>query len=315
MTALTNKLLRRKRFYFFALLAGLLVFFYDYAEMRRSDEGFTSILNDNPYGYEASIDYYRVQGRRMRFVEIGHDSLPLITFIHGAPSSSAFWEDLMRDSLLLGRAKLLAIDRPGYGYSGFGLPEISVEKQAAYIAELLKKKSAVHETIILHGSSYGGTVTARIAMDYPDLIDGILLQSASVAPGQEKTYWISYPTSHWLLSWLVPGPLRVANAEKLSHREQLEAMAPFWERIRSAAIILHGTADELIYPINAEYAKERLINAMYLEVQMVKDKGHDLLWTGRHLLINSLMKLIRINQQPVLSGVEQGIGESVAVSR
>jgi hypothetical protein len=116
-----------------------------------------------------------------------------------------------------------------------------------------------------------------------------------------------------LLRWLIPGPLRVANAEKLSHREQLEAMVPFWKRIRSAAIILHGTADNLIYPVNAEYAKERLINAMYLEVQMVKDKGHDLLWTGRQLLINSLMKLIRIDQQAALSELKQGVGERVAV--
>jgi len=99
----------------------------------------------------------------------------------------------------------------------------------------------------------------------------------------------------------VPAPIRVANAEKLSHRQQLEKMAPLWEHIRSAAIILHGTADNLIYPDNAEYARERLKNALYLEVQLVKDKGHDLLWTGRQLLINSLVKLIRINQDPLFS--------------
>jgi len=294
---ITTRLLRRKTFYFSLLLAAILAFVYDFAEMRRSDRAFTAVLNDNHYGYEAEIDYYRVEGRRMRYVEIGHDSLPLIVFIHGAPSSSAFWEDLLRDSLLLGRAKLLAIDRPGYGYSGFGLPEISVKKQAGYIAELLQQKRSIHDKIVLHGSSYGGTVTARIAMDYPNLVDGILLQSASVAPGLEKTYWISYPTSHWLLKWLMPATIRVANAEKLSHRKQLEEMAPLWEDIRSAAIILHGTADELIFPKNAAYAKERLKNAVYLEVQMVKDKGHDLLWTGRHLLVNSLMKLISIEQE------------------
>ena len=174
-----------------------------------------------------------------------------------------------------------------------------MKRQAACIARLLQRKRLEHKTIILHGSSYGGTVTARIAMDYPDLVDGILLQSASVMPGEEKTYWISYPTHHWALRWLVPGPIRVANAEKLSHRRQLEEMAPLWDRIRSAAIVLHGTADKLIYPDNAKYAKERLINAVYLEVQMVKDTGHDLLWTGRKLLISSLMKLIRIQEDPI----------------
>ncbi len=290
-----SKWFRKKRFYFLLLLAVGLGFIYEYTEMRRSDNAFMELLADNPFDYQASIDYYWVKGRRMRYVEIGNDSLPLIVFIHGAPSSSAFWEDMLRDSLLLSQAKLVAVDRPGYGYSGFGRPEVSVEKQAAYIARLLDKKRQEHGTIILHGSSYGGTVTARIAMDYPELVDGILLQSASLAPGEEKTYWISYPTSHWALSWLMPGTIRVANAEKLSHKEQLEAMAPLWQRIRSAAIVLHGTADNLIYPGNAGYAAERLINAAYLEVQMVKDRGHDLLWTGTDLLKQSLIKLIRFN--------------------
>lgn len=295
--AFVFNVLRRKRFHFSILLAVALVFSYRFTEMRRSDNTFIQLLSNNPFHYQADIDYYWVKGRRMRYVEIGNDSLPLIVFIHGAPSSSAFWEDMLRDSLLLSQAKLLAVDRPGYGYSGFGRPEVSVEKQAAYIASLLRKKRKEHSTIILHGSSYGGTVTARIAMDYPDLVDGILLQSASVAPGEEKTYWISYPTSHWSLSWLMPGPIRVANAEKLSHKEQLEAMAPLWQRIRSAAIVLHGTADNLIYPINAGYAAEKLINATYLEVKMVKDRGHDLLWTGTDLLKQSLVKLIRFNRQ------------------
>lgn len=276
--------------------------------MRRSDRALQTQLADNPYGYQASVNYYRVAGRRMRYVEIGNDSLPLIVFIHGAPSSSAFWEDLLRDSTLLGRAKLLAVDRPGYGYSGFGRPEVSVAKQAAFIAKLLERERPFHKTIILHGSSYGGTVTARIAMDYPDLVDGILLQSASVAPGEEKTYWISYPTSHWLLRWLMPATIRVANAEKLSHRAQLEAMAPLWARIHSAAIVLHGTADNLIYPVNALYAKERLKNALYLEVEFIKDKGHDLLWTGRDVLIQSLLKLIKISQDHTLAQMGKKVG-------
>lgn len=265
--------------------------------MRRDDQTFASLLAHNPLHYQATIDYYEVPERPMRFVEIGDDCLPLVVFIHGAPSSSAFWEELLRDSLLLSRAKLLAVDRPGYGYSGFGRPEISVERQAAYIAELLREKRAQHETIILHGSSYGGTVTARLAMDYPELVDGILLQSASLMPGKETTYWISYPTHHWLLRWLMPGPIRVANAEKLSHKAQLKAMAPLWERIRSAAIVLHGTADRLIFPENAKYARDRLINASYLEVGLLDGKRHDLLWTARERLIRSLIKLIRINER------------------
>lgn len=292
-------LIRRKRFYAFLTLAALLAFFYNFTEMRLSDATLKQVLSDNPFHYQARIDYHEQDGRRLRYLEIGRDSLPLIVFIHGAPSSLSFWKGMLKDSALLSKAKLLAVDRPGYGHSGYGRPEISVKKQAQLIGNLIRKIAPQHPSVILHGSSYGGTVAARLAMDFPDLVDGLLLQSASVMPGKEKTYWISYPTHHWSMRWLVPGSLRTANAEKLSHREQLEAMSPFWDRIRSATVILHGTADGLIYPDNACYAEERLINASFLESYMVKDKGHDLLWTGRDLLNQSLLKLIRKTTAPL----------------
>ena len=169
-----------------------------------------------------------------------------------------------------------------------------MKKQAELIAGIIKERRGHHPAVILHGSSYGGTVAARIAMDFPKLVDGLLLQSASVAPGEEKTYDFSYITEHSLLRWLLPGPIHVANQEKLSHEVQLDSMANLWDRIRAAAIVLHGDADGLIYPQNALYAKGKLVNASYLEVQMLEGRKHDLLWNKRDLLEQSLEKLLTL---------------------
>ena len=84
-----------KLFYLPLLLVGTLFFANEYLDMRRSDLAFAELLSDNPFHYQANIDYYYVKGRPMRYVELGNDSLPLIVFIHGAPSSSAFWEDML----------------------------------------------------------------------------------------------------------------------------------------------------------------------------------------------------------------------------
>lgn len=297
MEWIKRNILWRKRFYFLLTLSALLFSIYHFSTLRYGDEGLISQLNDNPFGYEAEVSYYQYGDRPMRYVEIGDDSKPLIVFVHGAPSSSAFWEDLMVDSSLLHNAKLLAVDRPGYGFSGFGRPEISVRRQAEAIAPILREKRAEHDRIIVHGSSYGGTVSARLAMDYPELVDGVLLQSASVAPEKEKTYWISYPTSHWAFKWLVPGAFRVANAEKLAHADQLRAMAKLWHRVRGAVIIAHGTADGLIYPDNACYAESQLTNASFLETNMFKGRGHDLLWTKTDFLKRSLLKLLHVTRK------------------
>ncbi len=294
---------RRKRYYVLLLLLGAVYFLYHMLELQVSDGALTAQLNQNGYQLEAKVGYFRSGERKLRYVEIGRDSLPLIVFLHGAPSSSAFWLSMMTDSSLLSRAKLLAVDRPGYGSSGIGLPEISVQKQAASVSRLLREKRREHERIILHGSSYGGTLAARLAMDYPDLVDGVLLQSASVKPGSEKTFWITYPTSHWSLSWLMPGGLHTANVEKLTHREQLEAMVDGWDRIDDPTIILHGTNDWLIYPDNAYFACEELVNAPYVRHIMAEGRGHDLLWTEPELLRRSLLRLLRAAKEEAQSAV------------
>ncbi len=284
---------RKKRFYALTLLIGFMVFAYNFLNLRLSDEQLRTSLAENPLGLQPSIDYYQVGDRRLRYIEMGRDSLPLVVLLHGAPSSSAFWRGFMRDSTLLSHMKFLAIDRPGYGYSGIGRPETSVARQSAAVGQLLMKLRDQHEQIIVHGSSYGGTLAARVAMDFPDLLDGLLLQSASVKPGAEKTLWLTHPTTHWSLRWLMPGAIRSANAEKLSHAEELLRMASGWPNIRVPSVILHGSDDWLIYPDNAEYACQRLINAPRVRQVMAPGRGHDLLWTEPGLIKQSLLQLIQ----------------------
>ncbi len=287
-------LLRRKTFYFSMAILGFFVFAHQSLDMRLPDPVLKDRLEANPLGYQPQVKYEKFKDRTIRYLQIGKENLPLIVFIHGAPASTAFWQNMLRDSLLLSKARLMAIDRPGYGFSGYGRPEVSVKEQARMIAEVLRKYRDKHSSIILHGSSYGGTVTARIAMDYPDLVDGILLQSASVKPGSEKTYWISYPTHHWSLRWLMPGSIRVANAEKLSHQSQLEKMRNGWQRIKAAAIVLHGANDDLIYPDNGAYAFHRMVNAQYRDIKLLPGRKHDLLPTRPELLKRSLLKLLEV---------------------
>ena len=287
-----KKILRYSLTFLFVAIISFFAITYNLLHFRIEDNAYLKRLNNNPFGLEAKVSYHQDHGRKVRYVEIGRDTLPLIVFVHGAPSSSSFWKDMLQDTTLLSHAKLLAVDRPGYGFSGYGRPELSLKKQARILSKILKKKRKEHPKIVLHGSSYGGTLVARLAMDYPNLIDGILLQSASVAPGEEKTYWISYPTSHWALKWLIPPAIQMANAEKLSHKIQLDSMANRWHRIKSKAIILHGDNDGLIYPKNAYFAKEKLINAPIIDFKMLPGRGHDLLWTKRELLIESLIKLL-----------------------
>ncbi len=243
-------------------------------------------------GYEASIHYYDTLDRQIRYVEIGDDSKPMLLFIHGAPASVSFWLNYMTHPDLLSRFKIVAVDRPGYGGSGYGESEPSVKKQAKLVSRLLKMKQKIHDKIIVQGSSYGGTLAARLAMDYPQLIDGLILLSASVCPKEEKIYSITYPTSAVPLKWMIPKALRMANEEKLGHKAALDAMLPSWKNIVAPTIIMHGTDDSLIYPINASFAKEKITNAPRVELHWAEGRGHDLSWTRKDLILESLEKML-----------------------
>lgn len=278
-------MLKKKRTYFILLLIGLIAFggyayqrLYPYQDFQHGEERLLKAFASGAYG-AAEVGYYEGTSRKMRYVEVGRDTAkPLIVFVHGSPSSSAFWLNMLRDTSLRNRANLLTVDRPGYGGSGLGRPEISVEKQAAAVAEVIRdKRLRPDQKIVVLGSSYGGTVSARIAMDFPELVDGLLLMSASMAPREEYVYWVSHPTSHWSLRWILPRAIRSASTEKLNHEAQLEAMADRWHRIRAATVILHGTDDWLIYPPNAYYACDRLVNADTLVHHMIDGGQHDLI--------------------------------------
>ena len=289
----------RKRHIFYLLLAALVAFgAYANYRMKRfvtiqmNDEDFTAAL-DARHLEHAELGYVEGPSRKLRYLKVGEDGTrPLTVFIHGAPSAGAWWLDMISDSSLLDRTDMLAIDRPGYGGSGLGQPMTSVEEQADHIAAVIREVKLPEQPVILHGSSYGGTVSARISMDFPELVDGLLLQSASTAPSEEYMYWLTRPTSHWLLSWLVPDPIHTANFEKLSHQEQLEDMVSEWDNITASTVIVHGTKDWLIYPPNAYFACDRLVNAESLTHHMVKDKEHDLVWTAPRLLKRYLHELI-----------------------
>lgn len=265
--------------------------------LRYSDGEFRYKLRNAPLGYKVEIKRYTKDGQSIRYLELGNDSLPLFILIHGAPSSSSYFLRYAKDSTLLSKAKLLMVDRPGYGYSDFGHPQKSVQKQAAALEPILREKRKQHEHIIVLGSSYGGTLSARVAMDYPDLLDALVLVQSSVAPGEETTYDISYPSSYPPMSWWVATPLQNANVEKLSHREQLEAMESGWDRIRVPTFILHGQDDGLIFPSNAYFAQERLVNSPEVFLELLPDTGHTIPFRRKAYLVQKMLEIIQVAQK------------------
>ncbi len=241
---------------------------------------------------EPHIGYYESRGRKVRYMEVGNSPDATILFIHGAPSSMSYWRNYLTDSILLKRATMYAADRPGYGYSGLADPMPDLSAQAAVQAFILDSLHKAHRPVIVVGVSYGGPIACRLAMDHPELVDGLVLVAPPIGPGREKIFWFTYLIENPLFHWVVPRMLATANQEKIHHREELTKMLPLWGQIHVPTIYLQGEKDGLVDTTNATFAREHLTNVPYLDIRMIPGRGHLIAFAEKDRIEKAILDLL-----------------------
>ena len=240
---------------------------------------------------------YQTGFRTMHYVKAGDESKPLILFIHGSPGSLSAFIGFLTDSALLPKTLLITTDRPGFGYSNFGHAEPSLQKQAEALKPILEdfKKN---RPIILVGHSLGGPLIARMAMDYPALIDGLIIVAGSIDPELEPNEtWFRAPLATPFLSWILPRSFRSSNEEIYKLKPELEKMISKWSTITCPVIVIQGKKDSLVPAANAEFAKKMLINAP-VEFVFKEDMDHFVPWSNPELIREAILHII--NQKKCL---------------
>lgn len=130
-----------------------------------------------------------------------------------------------------------AVSIPGHGETsnlkeGWG-QEGDFEKSAQTIGEHIKKikKEQPGRKIILHAWSMGGVTALKVAANYPDLVDGVILVDTPVLPSDFKdtaTRFGLYPTQEFLQK----GDKKVTKEPPLSLDTPLEGLAIFLKRLK-----------------------------------------------------------------------------------
>lgn len=259
----------------------------NFFKMRESDKQYLKSMVTAPQTPE--FHRYHIGHNRIRYVEMGPDTLPIVLFIHGAPSSLSFWKNYFRDSTLTSHAKLVAIDRPGYGYSSFGKLYLSYYQQAKLLAPVVEKYGQTNKLIIV-GSSYGGPLTALLAAQYSHLVDGVVLISSAIAPGEEAIWNITRVIDSPIGEFF-PHVLQIATAEKLNHRRMLEEISGEWEKVVCPVVSLHGTLDDLIYPSNLSFVMKNFTKAPRKATMMGGFK-HNIAYGQTTKVVSKIIELI-----------------------
>jgi pimeloyl-ACP methyl ester carboxylesterase len=137
-----------------------------------------------------------VNGLKVFYREAGSRTSPTIVLLHGFPSSSHMFRDLIPQ--LAGNFHIIAPDYPGFGYSD--APDTTSFKYtfdnlAAQIEELLFNVLGLKKFSI-YVQDYGAPVGYRIAYKHQDAIEGIIVQNGNayaegIGPGFDamKPFW------------------------------------------------------------------------------------------------------------------------------
>lgn len=237
-----------------------------------------------------TVDNYTIGQQQIQYTHIGDKSLPLIIFVHGSPGSSSAYLDYLMDKRLLQKAQLIAVDRPGFGNSNFGQTEVSLDKQAKSFLPLLEKYST--GKTILVGHSFGGPVIAKMAMEFPDLVTGLVIVAGSIDPNLEPNEWWRKPLNWPIIRWLLPDALRVCNQEILPLEGELRKMMPFWKKITAPVTVIQGEKDNLVPKGNADFAEKMLVNSKNVQIDIVEDGNHFILWSLQDRIVNAILDLI-----------------------
>lgn len=219
---------------------------------------------------------------------LGQQNLPVVMFVHGSPGSWSAFKDFMKDSSLNNIAKLVSLDRPGFGYSGYGKGMKSLESQCAIIAEILKKEAS-NRPVYLVGHSLGGPLVARMAMDYPEMISGIIMVAPSIDPELEPNEWFRPLLARSVIRWIIPGSFRASNEEIWQLRSELELMLPLWKNISIPVTVIQGEQDYMVPMGNADFAQKMLVNAP-LKVVLKPELNHFIPWTAPELIKEAILE-------------------------
>ena len=234
---------------------------------------------------------YTHDHQKINYLSVGDPTLPLIVFVHGSPGSLSAFIDFMSDSALLERARLISVDRPGFGESNFGYGEKSLQRQAAVLKPILEKYKK-NRPVILVGHSMGGPVICRMAIDYPELVDALIIVAGSISPDLEPNEtWFRAPLATPFLRWILPRSFRASNREIYHLKPELQEMKPMLANIKASTIVIQGKKDVMVDPRNADFAKKMFVNAP-VELVTVEEMNHFIPWSNPELITQAIFKLL-----------------------
>jgi len=277
--------------------------------------------------YPPQGSFVTVEGIPLHYVAAGAGH-PVV-LVHGDGGSVYDWTLSIVDRLAR-EYRVVAFDRPGFGYSGRPLDGASPLVQARLIRGAMQALGL--EQPVLVGHSRGGQVVMAYGLAYPDEVAGVVdlaggvffdqpwaplrnrlllaplvgrwlantvfvpLGRGQVKAGLDAVFAPDGPTPPEYLDayaamLLRPGPLRAYADDQVNSAPALQRLIPCYAGLRVPLVILNGTADRST-PI--EHA--RRLNTIVPRSELVElaGAGHEIMFFHAERVLEAIAAALRL---------------------
>lgn len=142
-----------------------------------------------------NIPFEGTDGIEIHYMEKGQSDLgePVFILLHGSMYNLFTWDEVFDEFSSIGRT--IVYDQAPYGLSEKLMAgdwnEVNPYTQEAAIRQLVALLDALKlEEVYLVGSSYGGTLALRTAIEYKERVAGLILVDAAVFVSESMPRWL-----------------------------------------------------------------------------------------------------------------------------
>lgn len=120
--------------------------------------------------------YLEVLGSKMHYIDEGRGDVFL--FLHGNPTSSYLWRNVMRHVAPHGR--IVAVDNIGFGKSDKPDIDYKFQSHARYIESFIRLKQLKDIILVVH--DWGSVLGFNYAAGHPENVQGVVFMEAIIPP-------------------------------------------------------------------------------------------------------------------------------------
>ncbi len=247
----------------------------------------------------------------MKYVEMGQADGPIIIFLHGMTDNSRSWS--LIEPYFTSKYHIYMLDQRGHGATD--KPDLRMYPVSLYASDLsaFMDKLGIKKANII-GHSMGSMIAQAFAINYPEKVDHLVLESSTLVNNQTigldmynatLSFGDNPPSEEFMDNWYCnPNPV---DKEFLSH-EKAEASAippyawravtkgvsfsdltSFMSEIKASTLILWGTSDTFFGKKNQDDLRKALPNAKFIAYENI---GHNIHWENPQSMAKDVLSFL-----------------------